>query len=57
MEKSFETAAPNPDIEGVTDILPEELALKLHSALLVDVRQPDEFEGGSALDRFKQPAG
>lgn len=45
MERPFEAIEENPYYEGVFDILPEELSLKLHSAVLIDVRQPEEFNG------------
>ncbi len=45
MERPFESTTANPDIEGVTDITPEELSSNLHRAVLIDVRQPDEFTG------------
>lgn len=42
---TFKTAQANPDIPAVRDILPEELQTKLNDAVLIDVRQPDEFVG------------
>lgn len=42
---SFDTKTENPQWEGVYDIAPTELHMKMSQVKLVDVRQPEEYEG------------
>lgn len=41
----FESKVPNPDVEGVYDVSPEEVQAKKDELHLVDVRRPDEYHG------------
>ena len=42
---NFESTEDNLHYEGVTDIDPRELVKKLDQVYIIDVRQPDEFNG------------
>ncbi|HVK61489.1 MAG TPA: rhodanese-like domain-containing protein [Bdellovibrionales bacterium] len=42
---SFSSQTENPNMPGVLDISPEELAQKLDSVHIIDVRRPEEYTG------------
>ncbi len=41
----FKSASPNPNFNGVQDILPAELRERIKDVKVVDVRRPDEWTG------------
>lgn len=42
---NFETKTSNPQYEGVFDIAPAELQQVMSQVKMIDVRQPEEYEG------------